>query len=96
MKGFSTAFAIILTALISWMFLQNSITITFVVGAANVIISIFSYNEGTTPLARSVPSAVEIGRLVSSQKAMDDEEDDDLEDSQPLMHKNSLLPNTSR
>jgi len=45
LKGFATAFAIILTSTISYTFLGSTASITFVAGAVNVIVSVFIYNS---------------------------------------------------
>lgn len=45
LKGFATSCAIVLTTLCSWLLFSSDIQLTFVLGATNVIISIFLYNE---------------------------------------------------
>jgi UDP-sugar transporter A1/2/3 len=68
-KGFATAFAIVLTAILGWLFMGGDMSVIFMAGASNVIMSIFIYSDGE-PVRRIVSGSM-VGMELEREKSAD-------------------------
>jgi UDP-sugar transporter A1/2/3 len=67
-KGFATAFGIVVTSVISFLFLGSELSIPFICGAANVISSIFIYSGGEI----RTPAKTQAGEKEKEANSKDD------------------------